>query len=71
MGAREFYFDFQFDGQGEDVVGGRRNLTDHDRLRLTLPGIWTRLNETCRTLETLFGDAQDFEFTVQSGELYL
>jgi pyruvate,orthophosphate dikinase len=70
-GAREFYFDFQFDGQGEDVVGGRRNLTDHDRLRLTLPAIWTRLNETCRTLETLFGDAQDFEFTVQSGELFL
>ncbi len=70
-GARELYFDFQFDGQGEDVVAGRRNLTDHERLRLALPAVWTRLNEICRTLETLFGDAQDFEFTVQSGELFL
>ena len=70
-GARELYFDFQFDGQGEDVVAGRRNLTDHDRLRLALPAVWTRLNEICRVLETLFGDAQDFEFTVQSGELFL
>jgi pyruvate, orthophosphate dikinase len=70
-GARELYFDFQFDGQGEDVVAGRRNLTDHDRLRLALPSVWTRLNEICRVLETLFGDAQDFEFTVQSGTLFL
>ena len=23
-GAREFYFDFQFNGQGEDVVAGRQ-----------------------------------------------
>jgi pyruvate, orthophosphate dikinase len=70
-GVRELYFDFQFDGQGEDVVAGRRNLTDHERLRLALPALWTRLNEICRVLETLFGDVQDFEFTVQSGELFL
>jgi pyruvate,orthophosphate dikinase len=70
-GARELYFDFQFDGQGEDVVAGRRNLTAHERLRLALPAVWTRLNEICRVLETLFGDAQDFEFTVQSGALFL
>jgi len=40
-------------------------------LRLALPAVWTRLNEICRVLETLFGDAQDFEFTVQSGALFL
>lgn len=33
--------------------------------------MWTRLAEICPTLEALFGDAQDFEFTVQSGELFL
>ena len=70
-GDRTFYFDFQFDGQGEDVVAGRQKLPDHERLRLALPAVWTRLNETCRVLESLFGDAQDFEFTVQSGELFL
>jgi pyruvate,orthophosphate dikinase len=70
-GAHEFYFDFQFNGQGEDVVAGRQKLRDNDRLRLSLPVIWARLNETCHTLEQLFGDAQDFEFTVQAGTLFL
>ena len=70
-GERALYFDFQFDGQGEDVVAGRQKLEDHDRLRRVLPATWARLEEICRTLESLFGDAQDFEFTVQSGVLFL
>jgi pyruvate,orthophosphate dikinase len=70
-GARELYFDFQFNGQGEDVVAGRQKLPDHDRLRRTLPAVWTRLNEIRGLLEAQFGDAQDFEFTVQSGMLFL
>ena len=39
-GARELYFDFQFNGQGEDVVAGRQKLRDNDRLRLVLPAVW-------------------------------
>jgi pyruvate,orthophosphate dikinase len=70
-GAHQFYFDFQFNGQGEDVVAGRQKLRDNDRLRLSLPAVWARLNEVCQILEKLFGDAQDFEFTVQSGTLFL
>ncbi len=70
-GAKELYFDFQFNAQGEDVVSGRQHLGDKDRLRLVLPGVWTRLNEICHDLETLFRDAEDFEFTVQSGVLFL
>jgi pyruvate,orthophosphate dikinase len=70
-GQRELYFDFQFNGQGEDVVAGRHKLRDNDRLRLVLPVVWARLNDICRALEALFGDAQDFEFTVQSGTLHL
>lgn len=70
-GANELYFDFQFDGQGEDVVAGRQKLQDHDRLRRVLPSVWTRLDAIRTELEALFGDAQDFEFTVQSGTLFL
>ena len=70
-GARELYFDFQFNGQGEDVVAGRQKLRDNDRLRVVLPAVWARLNDICQDLEALFGDAQDFEFTVQSGTLFL
>jgi len=71
VGTKEFYFDFQFNAQGEDIVAGRQHLGDKDRLRLILPEVWTRLNEICRDIEVLFRDAQDFEFTVQSGALFL
>jgi len=70
-GARELYFDFQFNAQGEDVVAGRQKLRDHDRLRLRLPSVWARLHDIGGELEALFGDVQDFEFTVQSGVLFL
>ena len=69
-GDREFYFDFQFNSQGEDVVAGRQVMHDNARLRAILPEIWTQLDQACRELELLFGDAQDFEFTVQSGILW-
>ncbi len=70
-GAREFYYDFQFNGQGEDVVAGRQRLGDRDRLRTALPAVFARLTGICGELEALFHDAQDFEFTVQSGTLFL
>ncbi|NKC33620.1 PEP/pyruvate-binding domain-containing protein [Falsiroseomonas selenitidurans] len=70
-GERQFYFDFRFDAQGEDVVAGRQAMRDNDRLRQDLPDIWQRLDAMCRELEALFRDAQDFEFTVQDGALFL
>ncbi len=36
-GERALYFDFCCNGQGEDVVAGRRTLADGDRLRALLP----------------------------------
>ncbi len=71
VGTKEFYFDFQFNAQGEDIVAGRQHLRDKDRLRTILPEVWERLNTICHDLEGLFRDAQDFEFTVQSGKLFL
>jgi pyruvate,orthophosphate dikinase len=70
-GEREFYYDFQFKSQGEDVVAGRHMLRDNELLRGTLPEVWSQLETVCHELESLFADAQDFEFTVQSGRLFL
>ena len=70
-GADALYLDFQFNGQGEDVVAGRLAIRDTDRLHATLPAIWDQLEAIRRQLETMFGDVQDFEFTVQDGRLYL
>ena len=71
VGTKEFYFDFQFNAQGEDVVAGRQHLGDKERLRIILPDVWTRLIQVRHELEVLFRDAQDFEFTVQAGVLFL
>ena len=70
-GIPEIYLDFQFNGQGEDVVAGRQATDDSERLRITLPQIWTQLQGITHTLELLFRDAQDFEFTLQSAKLFL
>ncbi|MGP6191479.1 MAG: PEP/pyruvate-binding domain-containing protein [Vulcanimicrobiaceae bacterium] len=70
-GERELYLDFRFNGQGEDIVAGRRMPSDTERLRRVLPAVWQRLEDAGRSLEILFGDAQDFEFTVQDGRLFL
>jgi pyruvate,orthophosphate dikinase len=70
-GENRLYLDFLFNAQGEDVVSGRQAVTDTTRLAEALPEIAQRLEETRRSLETIFADAQEFEFTVQDGRLYL
>ena len=70
-GQPGLYVDFVFNGQGEDVVAGRRATDGGARLRRMLPGVYAQLEAMCRTLEGLFGDAQDFEYTLQSGVLWL
>ena len=70
-GEDDLYLDFQFNGQGEDVVAGRLAIRDTDRLQSTLPAAWDRLKDLRRQLEAMFRDVQDFEFTIQDGRLYL
>jgi pyruvate,orthophosphate dikinase len=70
-GAPGLYFDFCPNGQGEDVVAGRRSLTDSSRLKRLLPAVFAKLQAVCATLEAEFHDMQDFEFAVQDGRLYL
>lgn len=70
-GAPEIFLDFRFNAQGEDVVGGRRKAQDHLRLARIFPQVWKQLEQEAASLESLFRDAQDFEFTLQSGVLYL
>ena len=58
-GEPALYFDFCCNGQGEDVVAGRRTLADNDRLRALLPDTmhaledvapgWRRCSATRRT----------------------
>jgi pyruvate,orthophosphate dikinase len=70
-GRNELYLDFLFNAQGEDVVSGRRTVSDGGRLQSLLPQLHARLQRVKSLLEGEFGDLQDFEFTVQDGELFL
>lgn len=70
-GANELYLDFVFNAQGEDVVAGRHHLADAGRLGHLLPAIRAELEQVRGLLERRFGDAQDFEFTVEDGKLWL
>jgi pyruvate,orthophosphate dikinase len=70
-GAKRLYLDFLFNSQGEDVVSGRVTSSDAERLFLALPDTEQALLDIGSTLERAYGDAQEFEFTIQDGTLYL
>jgi pyruvate,orthophosphate dikinase len=70
-GENQLYVDYLANAQGEDVVSGRYPLQDSRSLQQTMPELYRQVRHVGRQLETLFGDAQDFEFTVQEGRLYL
>jgi pyruvate,orthophosphate dikinase len=70
-GGNDLYLDFLFNAQGEDVVSGRRKVSDDGHLRTLLPGVHAELRRMKALLESEFRDLQDFEFTVQAGELFL
>jgi pyruvate,orthophosphate dikinase len=70
-GEPALWVDFLFNAQGEDVVSGRRNAHGHSELAVVLPSAWQALQDAARQLERAFADMQDFEFTVQDGELFM
>src|SRR5208283_2244598 len=65
------YLDFMFNAQGDDVVSGRLNIPDGERLGTVLPAVLQDVAKAARLLEKEFRDVQEFEFTVQDGKLYV
>ena len=70
-GAREAYGEYLQQGQGEDVVSGRVTPTPLAHLQETAPTVHAELLEAAECLDREGRDAQDIEFTVQQGELFL
>jgi pyruvate,orthophosphate dikinase len=62
--------DFAFNAQGEDVVSGRCAPIESTALSDALPDVWRELLAAKSVLEAEFGDMQEFEFTVEEGQLY-
>ncbi len=70
-GEPQFYLDFLFNAQGEDVVSGRHGAPDAERLKQVLPALGEELLGVASRLEQEFRDMQEFEFTIQDGRLHI
>jgi len=69
-GEPGLYLDFVFNAQGEDVVSGRRRISEELQLAAVLPSAYSELGRAADALEREFRDLQDFEFTIEEGRLY-
>jgi len=70
-GSPALWLDFLVNAQGEDVVAGQRNAHGHAELARIAPDAWSQLQSIAKRLEVAFADMQDFEFTIQDGELFM
>ncbi len=70
-GENNLYAEFLFNAQGEDIVSGRRSPEGLQKLGKLLPEMETELRIVGKRLEREFRDMQDFEFTVQEGNLFI
>jgi pyruvate,orthophosphate dikinase len=69
-GDNELFVDFLFNAQGHDLGSGREAVGDGDLLQDALPAVWAELQGSRELLEREFEDMQDFEFTVEDGEVF-
>src|SRR6266704_1571956 len=70
-GEKVFYGEFLINAQGEDVVAGVRTPEPVAQLRNHLPKAYAELENIRRILEAHFKDVQDFEFTIEDGEVFM
>ncbi len=70
-GGSELFGEFMFQAQGEDVVAGIRTPEPLEALQHRLPAVHRQLVQTVRLLERHYFDMQDFEFTVEKGQLFV
>jgi pyruvate,orthophosphate dikinase len=70
-GENTIFGEFLFNAQGEDIVAGSRTPVPISALASSMPKIYDQLSSiTCR-LERHYREVQDFEFTVEKGQLYV
>ena len=70
-GENRFYGEFLVNAQGEDVVAGIRDPIPIERMQAVMPEAYAELLDAQAKLERHYRDAQDLEFTVERGHLYL
>lgn len=69
-GENRLYGEYLVNAQGEDVVAGIRTPKPIDRLADEMPEMAAALAELRDKLERHYREVQDFEFTIERGQLY-
>jgi pyruvate,orthophosphate dikinase len=70
-GENEFYGEYLFNAQGEDVVAGIRTPKPISELEEDNPKIYAEFRKISHKLEEHYKDMQDMEFTIEKGKLYM
>src|SRR5262249_9991656 len=70
-GEKVFYGEFLINAQGEDVVAGIRTPLPVIKLKDVMPHAYEELEDIRGILEKHFKDVQDFEFTIEEGEVFM
>ncbi len=69
-GANELFGEYLINAQGEDVVAGIRTPKPIDAMLDDMPDLYKQLKQLRDKLETHYCEVQDFEFTIEKGQLY-
>ena len=69
-GENKLYGEYLVNAQGEDVVAGIRTPKPLDRLKVEMPELADQLDALRDKLESHYHEVQDFEFTIERGQLY-
>jgi pyruvate,orthophosphate dikinase len=70
-GAKELYGEYLVNAQGEDVVAGIRTPSKISQLKQEMPTVYTQFEKIAQRLEKHYRDAQDLEFTIERGKLFM
>src|SRR5437660_9984035 len=70
-GAKELYGEYLTNAQGEDVVAGIRTPSKIAQMKRDLPKADAEFEKIAKRLEKHYRDAQDLEFTIERGKLYM
>ena len=70
-GENKLMGEFLINAQGEDVVAGVRTPMPIAQMEQEFPEAYAEFVKVCDTLENLYHDMQDMEFTVENKKLYM
>ncbi|MBM4421366.1 MAG: pyruvate, phosphate dikinase [Chloroflexi bacterium] len=70
-GEKTLYGEYLLNAQGEDVVAGIRTPDKISTLKARLPAVYKQFEAIAKRLEKHYRDAQDLEFTIERGTLYM